>query len=42
MIKWLVLFKEIIVYAEIRMKQINMLCEQNSELLIVKAGKPAR
>jgi hypothetical protein len=33
------LFKEIItVYSENRTKPINALCEQNAELLIVKAG----
>jgi hypothetical protein len=38
-ISWLMLFKEIIaVYSENHVKPINTLCEQNSELLIVKAG----
>jgi hypothetical protein len=38
-INWLKLFKEIIaVYAENNMKQINMLCRQNEEFFVVKAG----
>jgi hypothetical protein len=38
MINWLMLLKEISVYSENHMKHIDTLCEQNSELLIVKTG----
>jgi hypothetical protein len=38
-INWLTLFRKIItVYSENRMKSINILCVQNSELLNVKVG----
>jgi hypothetical protein len=38
-INWLMLFREIIaVYSENHMESINTLCEQNVELLNVKAG----
>jgi hypothetical protein len=38
-ISWLILFKEInAVYSDNYMKQINIFCGQNAELLIVKAG----
>jgi hypothetical protein len=40
-ISWLMLCKEIIaVYSENHTKYINTLCEQNAEILVVKAGKP--
>jgi hypothetical protein len=38
-INWLMLFREIIaVYSADYMKHTNTLCEQNAELLIVKAS----
>jgi hypothetical protein len=42
-IKWNMVFKDIItVYKENDMKLIDMLCEQNAELLTVKAVKQVR
>jgi hypothetical protein len=38
-IKWLILFREIIaLYTKHHTKQLNTLCGQNAELLIMKAG----